>query len=696
MPDVSFFADLSWTIAVGAVVGLLFSRFRLPLTVGYILAGIIVGPNLGPALIRSEANIRMLSDLGVMFLMFSIGLGFSFRRVRQMGGAVFFPAIWDVCFMVLGGFCLGKALGWTNLEGFLLGLILCDSSTSIAAKTLEELGWLGKRFADCTFGIALIEDVLAILLIAVLNGTTGEAARAEPGVWATALAVGRQLGVLSLFLVGVTVSGILFVPRLMNYVTDHFGDELVLLVALGLCFGVSCLAQEGLNLSLVVGAFLVGAVIAEARARRRIERAVKPVTNLFAAVFFVSVGLMVKPALLWANLGTVALITCVLIVLKFVNCLVACILAGETPRDAFKTGLCMGQVAEFAFLIAALGMGHGLSERPLYQIAVGVALLCTATNPYLLRNADRLYAAASRLFGPRSRDLYHWFRRWNASLRARQEGGESMAAHIRGHLVVLGVDLALITVTFAIVYAVVHLRPVAECLLKVDAFWHPFGWELPWSGMLCSGGTLVLCAPGFWATNHTWDAIARHIADDAFQDASGKRLHPVRTFIRRTLRIIGFVTIIFYATFLCTGFLDNMWLLGLVVLLAALVVALFSKRFRKNYLDSRETLANAFDIHALPPEDPFTVEAIIAVHTETVIVPRRAAVSGKTLGELNLRHNTGASVISIAGRNGANVSPGRDTRLSPGDTLVLVGSDTELARATALLTERLAGTPDRR
>ncbi|MBR4945994.1 MAG: cation:proton antiporter, partial [Kiritimatiellae bacterium] len=209
MPETfSFFADLSIVIAVAATVGVLFSRFNLPLTVGYILAGVIVGPHFGPTLIQNSASIQMLSDFGVMFLMFSIGLGFSFRRVRQMGGRVVFPAIWDVAFMVVGGYFIGKLLGWGNLECFLLGLILCDSSTSIAAKTLEGLGWLNKRFADSTFAIALIEDILAILLIAILNGISGGANGSEGAdFWATATVIGKQMGVLALFLVGVTVFG---------------------------------------------------------------------------------------------------------------------------------------------------------------------------------------------------------------------------------------------------------------------------------------------------------------------------------------------------------------------------------------------------------------------------------------------------------------------------------------------------------
>lgn len=680
-----FFADLSIVIAVAAAVGLIFSRFRLPLTVGYILAGVVAGPHAGPALVQNEQNIQMLSDLGVMFLMFSIGLGFSFRKVRQMGAGVVFPAIWDVCFMVLGGFCLGKALGWGNLEGFLLGLILCDSSTSIAAKTLESLGWLGKRFSDSTFAIALIEDILAILLIAVLGGVGGGSG--EGSAWATTLTVARQVGILLLFLVGVIVFGLLLVPRLMNWVAEHFDDELVLLAALGICFAVSCLAQNALGLSLVVGAFLAGTVVAEARSRRRIERAVHPVTNLFAAVFFVSVGLQLQPQALWENAGIILLITGVMIVLKAVNNTIACVLVGERPRDAFKVGLGMGQVAEFSFIIAALAMAQGLSHRPLYQIAIGVALLCTATNPYLLRGSDRLYDALARCFGPRSRETFHWYRRWLTALSARRtESGSTLLAHLRGHAIFLGIDLACCAILFAGVYALSRLAPVSAFLAGLDEA-VPWPW-FPAGRLLCCLGALLIATPVFWAAWHTWGEIARHVAEDAFA-GEVRGLTRVRRFIRTILRAVGWAGLLVYAAILCSGFVANLLLLAPLVLIALAVGTRHSKRLRAEYNASHRLLSEAFDLNALPPEDPVTLGAILAVHTETFRLPRESAAVGKSLGELNLRGTTGAAVISVTSRTGQiNVSPGRDTCLAAGDSLVLVGSDPEIARATALLAQR--------
>ncbi len=682
---VSFFADLSIVIVVAAIVGLVFSRFRLPLTVGYILAGVVVGPHaVGPALIHSETNIQMLSDLGVMFLMFSIGLGFSFRRVRQMGAAVVFPAIWDVVFMVLGGFCLGKLLGWGNLECFLLGLILCDSSTSIAAKTLQSLGWLGKRFSDCTFAIALIEDVLAILLIAVLGGVGGGEAQSLSD---TLLTIGRQLGVLTLFLVGVIVFGILFVPKLMNAIAERFEDEMVLMAALGVCFGISYLAQNVLGLSLVVGAFLAGAIIAEARARWQIERAVHPVTNLFAAVFFVSVGLMMDPKVIWAHIGTVILVTVAMIVMKLLNNTIACLLVGERPRDAFKVGIGMGQVAEFSFIIAGIAMSRQLTERPLYQIAVGVALLCTATNPYLLRYSDRLYGWLVKGCGPRVGDLLRWYRRWLASLvNHRSASGVSVAAHIRGHAIFLGVDLALVAILFAGVYTASRLEWMQAFLNHLNELdWLPGGETIPWGGLLCCVVALVISAPTFWAAWHSWGEIARHVAEDAFV-GMGHGLFRVRRLIRSVLRLVGWAGIIAYAAVLCSGFVANMWVIAVAVLGVGVMAARFSKRFRKEYQASHATLSRAFDIDALPPENPVAIDALIAVHTETMTLDKNSSAIGHTLGELNLRGATGAAVISVCSRNGAlNVSPGRDTVLQAGDTLVVVGADAEIVRAATLL-----------
>ncbi len=690
MPDaLSFFADLSIVIAVAALVGLVFSRFRLPLTVGYILAGVLVGPSFGPALISNDTNIRMLSDLGVMFLMFSIGLGFSFRSVRKLGGTVVFPAIWDVACMVIGGFLLGKVFGWGNLECFLLGLILCDSSTSIAAKTLETMGWLRFRFAECTFAIALIEDVLAILLIAVLNGVAGGTA-GEGDLWATVSVVGQQLGVLALFLVGVVVFGILLVPRVMNYVTEHFDDEIVLMVALGICFGISCWAQNGLGLSLVVGAFLAGTLIAESRSRRRIERTVKPVTNLFASVFFISVGLLMRPDVLWDNLGIILIISLAMIVFKLLNHTIACVMVGEAPRDAFKIGIGMGQVAEFAFIIAAIAVDHQMTDLPLFQIAVGVALVGTATNPYLLRFSDAFFGRVSSLFGMRMHAALRWYRKWIGSLGVQRNDGEpSVAARIRTAAIYLAVDLILCAIIFVVVHFVAHLPVVNALLERLDA-WQPLAesWRMPWRGILCTGVALLVSLPCFWAAWHYADKIIRLLTEDAWLRAM-RHFTRIRHCLRTLLHVALAGLLFLYASVLSSSFLKEIWVLGVLVLVMVAVAMRFSKRIRKGYAESHSVLTHAFDVEAMPPEDLPSLDTIINIHTATIIVPVKAFVEGKTLGELALRTKTGASVISVASRqNGMSITPGGETILRVGDAVTVIGSDEQLAKAMAFIAQK--------
>lgn len=698
MAGVSFFADMSIVIAVAAVVALVFSRLNLPLTVGYILAGVIVGPNLTPALISDEQNIRMLSDLGVMFLMFSIGLGFSFRRVRQMGPRVLFPAVWDVVWMIGGGFLLARLLGWSMTEGFLLGLILCDSSTSIAAKTLEELGWIRKRFADTTFGIAVIEDVLAILLIAVLNGVTG-ADTGGAGVWDTAAVIAEQLLVLALFLVGAVVFGILLVPRLMNYVTEHFSDELVLMVALGFCFAVSCLAQEGLSLSLVVGAFLAGAVVAEANARNRIERVVKPIGNLFGAVFFVSVGLMMEPDVLWANAPVIVFLTAVMIVMKLVNNTVSCIIVGESPKDAFRVGIGMGQVAEFSFIIAGIAMAGGMTERPIYQIAVGIALLCTATNPYLLKASDRLYALCSRCCGPNGRLLLGGYRRWQASLASRRAGGSGTAAAVRGYLIHIAVALAIVAIFFVAVFVVSRIEVVGGLLRGLDAEWHRLsGVGGSPAGLLCTMAALLLSAAPLWAALHNWRGLARLVATGSV-GGNDRRKRRVSGFVRTVLNLAGWVGAALYVSMLAMVFVANVWiLLVLLVLLTGFLIR-YTKRFRREYRISSTVLRQAFDADGEdgdePPEEAISVDTMISVHTERFRVPSNAAACGKTLAELNLRRVTGASVVAAYSRSHrqTRISAGGDTVVHAGDILVLVGSGAELSAAMRILGEPVPEEP---
>ncbi|MFH0878378.1 MAG: cation:proton antiporter [Lentisphaerota bacterium] len=259
MESISFIQDLAIVMMVAAVVSIVFHRFDQPRVIGYILAGVIIGPHTPPfSFIHDEASIRTLADLGVIFLMFSLGLEFNFRKIRNVGGTAAATAVLDVVVMLWIGYTLGRLLGWGRMESVFLGAVICDSSTTLLVKTLNDLGWTRRPFASLIFGITLVEDLLAIVLIAVLNGL-GMTGSVQPG-----MLLGR-LGDLGIFLVVVIVVGLLAVPRLLGALARYKSDELLLITVLGLCFGVSLVAVK-LQFSLALGAFLMGAVTAEARA----------------------------------------------------------------------------------------------------------------------------------------------------------------------------------------------------------------------------------------------------------------------------------------------------------------------------------------------------------------------------------------------------------------------------------------------
>lgn len=672
----SFFTDLGVVITVAALVGFVFARFNLPMTVGYILAGILLGPHIPPELIDNPNHIEMLKDLGVMFLMLSIGLGLRLRRILNLGSRIVFPAVWDVAFTTLGGYFLGRIMGWGQLESFLLGLIICDSSTSIAAKTLDELGLLKARFAANIFGIALMEDVLAIGLIAVLNGlSSGSIGGGE---------ILRQSGVMVTFLTLTLVLGILFVPKLLNYVARRLTDEVLLLLALGLCFSVSIIANK-LELSMVLGAFLVGALIAESHARARLQKALTPLTTLFSAVFFISVGLSVEPLVLWQNLGAIVLVTVGMIILKLVNGTVSSILVCERPRDAFTAGLGLGQVAEFGFIIAAIGVEKNLTELPVGQIAVGVALLSTAINPYLLRNSERLYAVSYKLVA-RMNILHRVcpIVTFIQELQQRQHPG-SLFHRMRSSFIWLVIQLVLIGGFFAVARLFLQFHWL-QPLMK--SYGHLADWAV-------IAGLLFLTAPTLWAAVHTARNLIDILTENLSQVPRSTRI-PLPT-LRDSLKFVLRTTIVaalgIYMVFLSSFFIDSLWGLLAILMLYIVILITCSARFQQQYDQAHQQLMETFTVPPGASDDDDdqddgedTPAGPTLASNYKLHLPPDSPVIGKTLRELDFRVLTGATIVLIENpHTHARVFPSGTTQFNAGDVLHLMAKPDEYAAAQALV-----------
>lgn len=405
MHAIAFLQDLAVVMIVAAVVTIIFHRLKQPVVLGYILAGVIIGPHTPPfPLIHDEETIKTLSELGVVLLMFSLGLEFNLRKLQQVGGTAFLAAFLEILLMVWVGYEIGRLFGWSTMDSIFLGAMLSISSTTIIVKVLAELGKTKERFAELIFGILIIEDILAIVMIALLSGIamTGELSVGELGV---------TIGKLAIFLVAALVAGLLAVPRLIGYVAGFKSNEMLLVTVLGLCFGFSLLAVK-LGYSVALGAFIIGAVIAEAREIGRIEILTEPVRDMFSAIFFVAIGLLIDPKLLAAHWVPVLVITLAVILGKISTCAFGAFVGGQDSHTALRVGMGLAQIGEFSFIIAALGLSLGVTSAFLYPIVVTVSAATTLTTPYLIKNSERLVGWFDRLAPERLVNYLTIYTRW--------------------------------------------------------------------------------------------------------------------------------------------------------------------------------------------------------------------------------------------------------------------------------------------
>src|SRR3989454_1081920 len=438
MHAATFLQDLAVVMIVAGLVTVIFHRLKQPVVLGYIIAGVIIGPHTPPfPLIQSEGTVTTLSELGIILLMFSLGLEFSLRKLCKVGGTAFIAALLQTLLMIWGGYEIGRMFGWHTMDSLFLGAMLSISSTTIIVKALADLGKSKERFAQLIFGILIIEDILAIILIALLSGIamTGTLSVTNLGV---------TVGKLVIFLVFALVIGLIPVPPLLGYVAKFKSNEMLLITALGLCFGSSLLAAK-LGYSVALGAFIIGAVVAEARQIHRIEILTEPIRDMFSAVFFVAIGLLIDPAILLEHWLPVLVITLVVVIGKVVTCSFGTFVAGNDSRTSLRVGMGLAQIGEFSFIIASLGVTLHVTSGFLYPVAVAVSAITTLLTPYLIKGADGLVnwfdrEAPRSLVG--SLELYT---QWVAHL-----GGQrhSSIAWMRKWLWQMGLNAALIAAVF--------------------------------------------------------------------------------------------------------------------------------------------------------------------------------------------------------------------------------------------------------
>ena len=581
MHAISFIQDLAVIMLVAGVVTILFHRFKQPVVLGYIVAGFIIGPHTPPfGLIHDEQTIKTLAELGVIFLMFCLGLEFSLRKLFKVGATAFIAAFMEITLMIWIGYEIGRWFNWNTMDSLFLGAILAISSTTIIVKALNDLKMKNERFAQLIFGVLIVEDILGIGIIALLSSIAVSGSVSPEEVFST-------VGKLSLFMIVALVIGILLVPRVLAYVAKFDSNEMLLITVLGLCFGF-CLLVVKLEYSMVLGAFLIGAIMAESRQLLKIERLIEPVRDLFSAIFFVAIGLMLDPAILWEYALPIVVITCAVVLGKMLSCGLGAFIAGNDGRTSLRVGMGLSQIGEFSFIIAALGMTLQVTSSFLYPVAVAVSVLTTLMTPYLIRAADPLSLKLAQVMPNRLSRVLGVYGEWLRSIQPQGEGA-LLAAMIRKILLQVGVNLALV---MAIFFAGGYFAP------RIGAYLQGWMLEPSWQKGFIWGAALLLSLPFLIAAYRKLKALSMLLAEMGVKpEMAGRHTQRVRRVIAEVIPILSLLVIFLLLAALSASILPTNELLMVIAVVAAIVAAVLWRWFIRIHTRMQVALLDTLDNH---------------------------------------------------------------------------------------------------
>lgn len=382
--ELNLVSDLALILISAGIITLIVKLLKQPLVLGYIIAGFIIGPNfdLFPTVIN-QANVEQWSEIGIIFLLFALGLEFSFKKLLQMGSSAFIAASIEIIAMICIGFLAGYFLKWSPMESIFLGGMLAMSSTTIIIKAFDDLGLKKQKFADFTLVILIIQDLVAIVMMVLLS--TAAATQKFAG-----MEMLNSVLKLSFFLILWFVVGISVIPTFFRKTKKYVNDETLLIISIGLCFGMVAFANY-VGFSSALGAFVMGSILCETIEGERIENLIKGIKDLFGAVFFVSVGMMVNPHILLEYWGTILILTLITLFVKAFISSSGVLISGQSLKVSIKTGFSLAQIGEFAFIIAALGVSLGVMKNFIYPVIVAVSVITTFTTPYFIRLANPFY-----------------------------------------------------------------------------------------------------------------------------------------------------------------------------------------------------------------------------------------------------------------------------------------------------------------
>ena len=647
-------ADLALILICAGVMTLIFKRLKQPLVLGYIVAGFLASPNMPymPSVTDLE-NVHLWSDIGVIFLLFALGLEFSFKKIVKMGAAPIISACTTILSMMVVGAFTGYAFGWGQMDCIYLGGMLAMSSTTIIFKAFDDMGLRQQRFAGMVLSVLIIEDILAIVLMVMLS-TLAVSQQFEGIQMATSILK------LLFFLVLWFVVGIYLIPLFLGRVKSLMSDETMLILVLGLCFGMVVLASS-VGFSAAFGAFIMGSILAETIEAEKIEHLVSPVKDLFGAIFFVSVGMMVDVALIVEYIVPILCIIAAIMVGQTVFSTAGFLLSGQPLKTAMQCSFSLTQIGEFAFILATLGTSLGVTSDFLYPIVVAVSVFTTFTTPYMIRLAEPAYTVVERHLPVRWKQILERLANGSPNVAGQQSLWRTYLKQVGLIIVIYGVLCdAIIVVMFRFV------QPFIEGLLPN-----------PWNEIAVATLTIVFLSP-----------FLRSLMMKRNRNEEFQALWADNNFNRAPLIAVQLLRIVMGAAILSYVLGHTVhWsgTLGIFVVIAILFTIILSRNLKKQGMRLEQTFHENLTQRERRSESqhkrPQFAGRLLErdVHLSDFSIPVGIDWGGQTLAQLNLGKKFGIHVVSVQrGTRRINI-PSASTLVLPGDHLQVVGSDQQLA-----------------
>ena len=665
--ELNLVRDLAVILVSAGAFTIISKALKQPLILGYILAGFLVGPHISwfPG-ITSEETVHQWSEIGIIFLMFGLGLEFSFKKLLKVGSSALVTAGSKFLGVFVLGFVTGQAMGWTAMESIFLGGLLSMSSTMVVLKSYDDMGLKGRPWAGMVFGTLVVEDLIAILLMVLLS----------------TMAVSHQfaggemlfnLAKLAFFLILWFLVGIYVIPSVLKRARRFLNDEILLIVSIGLCFGMVALA-EAVGFSSALGAFVMGSILAETIESEHIERLVSPIKDLFGAIFFVSVGMMVAPAVIAEHWLTILIITLLVMLSHILFAGAGILMTGGGLRNAVHTGFSLAQLGEFGFIIAGVGVTLGVMRQFIYPVIIAVSVITTFTTPYMIKLAEPAYGGLLKLLPER----------WIARLDAPEQKSRSTAVEQSEWKKLLRAYFLRIVLYGVVIVAIMigskqFLEPLATRLFPD---WTPFIHKL-----VLVAVTLLVMSPFLYGMAISSGSINAH-ASKLLAEKNANKWPLAGLVLTRTFLAISMILSVIASHFDLAG-----WAVVLIIV-GGFVFVIASRSTIHRYSALEQRFLNNLNEkeEAERKRHPITnsVRKKMAgydVHLELLDVSPDSIFIGKQLKEIPFRAETGANLIKIQRGSQSITIPSGDMRIFPYDKLLAVGTTTQIDALRAMLSQ---------